>query len=437
METPPGIAPDGIISFDDIAAVERLQGRPATTDAHRALLAPYLHKHRARLRALRTSTLASGHAPADVFRPLHSHASSERGAGMTLPTTNPNDWDGNLESLAWAPVTLLSALLQARRVSSRQLTELFLTRLKRYAPELCCVINRVPDDIALAEADRADAEIAAGNYRGTLHGIPYGAKDLFAVAGLPTTDGVSPFRDRVSNRDAEVITRLRNAGAVLLAKLSLGELAMGDMWFGGKTRNPWNLEMGASGSSAGSASAVAAGLVPFALGTETWGSIISPCNACGTTGLRPTFGRVPRTGASTLAWSMDKIGPIARSVADCAVVFEAIRGADGVDHAAYDAPFHGILSGDLSALRIGYDVQAWDALAGGTDEQRALLPFYNAAKREIEWLSGNALIPTALPPSAPEINAAPIVIIGVEGAASYAELIAASGLDALVSARGG
>ena len=207
---------------------------------------------------------------------------------------------------------------------------MYLERLKKYGGKLECVIT-LTEEIAMKQAQEADREIEAGKYRGPLHGIPYGAKDLLAVKGIRTTWGSVPFKDQVFDYDATVIQRLRDAGAVLVAKLTMGELAWGDVWFGGKTRNPWDTKQGSSGSSAGSASATAAGLVAFAIGTETWGSIVSPSTVCGTTGLRPTYGRVSRTGAMALSWSMDKIGPICRTVEDCALVFNAIYGPDGLD----------------------------------------------------------------------------------------------------------
>jgi Asp-tRNA(Asn)/Glu-tRNA(Gln) amidotransferase A subunit family amidase len=250
------------------------------------------------------------------------------------------------------------------------------------------------EDLALEQAARADAEIAAGKYRGPLHGIPYGAKDLLAVPGYRTTWGAAPYQEQRIDDTATVVRKLEEAGAVLVAKLTLGALAWGDVWYGGQTRNPWNLEQGSSGSSAGSAAAVSAGLVPFALGTETWGSIVSPCTRVGVTGLRPTFGRVSRAGAMALSWSMDKIGPICRSVEDCAMVFEAIRGSDGLDQAVVDAPFPYEPNVDLTALRIGYtealfaeeyegrelDLAALDVLRGlGIDLLPIDLPAYPVA----------------------------------------------------------
>ena len=245
---------------------------------------------------------------------------------------------GSAEELAFLPVTELSSLIRSRQISSIELTKLYLDRLKRFDPLLKCVVT-FTEDLALKQAAQADQEIAAGKYRGPLHGIPWGAKDLIAYPGYPTTWGATPFKDRVIDVKATVAARLEEAGAVLVAKLSLGALAMGDQWFGGRTRSPWDPRTGSSGSSAGSASAVAAGLVGFAIGSETLGSIVSPCRACGASGLRPTFGRVSRHGCMTLSWSMDKLGPIARSIEDCALVFDAIHGADGLDWAAVDQPF--------------------------------------------------------------------------------------------------
>ncbi|SVB99455.1 uncharacterized protein METZ01_LOCUS252309, partial [marine metagenome] len=236
----------------------------------------------------------------------------------------------NLEELAFASVAQLAELIRTRQVNSTELTKMYLSRLKEHGPTLECVVT-LTEDLALKQAARADREIAAGKYRGPLHGIPYGAKDLLSVEGYKTTWGATPYKDQMIDDNAAVVKRLEEAGAVLVAKLTLGALAWGDVWFGGKTKNPWNLEEGSSGSSAGSGSATAAGLVAFAIGTETWGSIVSPSTRCGVTGLRPTFGRVSRAGAMALSWSMDKIGPMCRTVEDCAMVFNAIYGPDGQD----------------------------------------------------------------------------------------------------------
>ena len=265
----------------------------------------------------------------------------------------------NLEELAFASVAQLAELIRTRQVNSTELTKMYLSRLKEHGPTLECVVT-LTEDLALKQAARADREIAAGKYRGPLHGIPYGAKDLLSVEGYKTTWGATPYKDQMIDDNAAVVKRLEEAGAVLVAKLTLGALAWGDVWFGGKTKNPWNLEEGSSGSSAGSGSATAAGLVAFAIGTETWGSIVSPSTRCGVTGLRPTFGRVSRAGAMALSWSMDKIGPMCRTVEDCAMVFNTIYGPDGQDQSVVDLPFNYRREVDFSNLRFGYFKSAFD-----------------------------------------------------------------------------
>ena len=294
-------------------------------------------------------------SPALLFNPLPAGFEFEKGVSsfkasdlksVTMPT-NKND-------LAFYNVRQLAELIKTKKISSVELTKFYLERLKKYDPQLQCIVT-LTEDLALKQAAQADAEIATGKYRGLLHGIPYGAKDLLAKKGYKTTWGSVPYKDRVLDYDAVVVERLEKAGAILCAKLTLGELAWGDVWFGGTTKNPWNLKRGSSGSSAGSASSVAAGLLPFAIGSETLGSIVSPSSECGDTGLRPTFGRVPRTGAMALSWSMDKLGPICRTVEDCAIVFNAIYGKDGKDLTVMDAPFQ--FDGtkkDLKGIKIGY-----------------------------------------------------------------------------------
>ena len=266
-------------------------------------------------------------------------------------------WQGLVPSsdddVAFLPVHRLAALLRAKHITSSELTEIYLTRLHRYDPLLLCAVTILADR-AREEAAAADAEIRAGRWRGPLHGIPYGLKDVFAVRGVRTTWGDADFRTRVIDEDAEVVTRLRAAGAILVAKLATGRLARGDRWFRGRTKNPWNPSEGSSGSSAGPASATAAGCVGFSIGTETQGSIVSPARRCGVSALRPTFGRVSRHGAMVLAWSMDKTGPLCRSVEDCALVFSAIHGADEKDPASLTTPFHFRTDPDLAAMRIGF-----------------------------------------------------------------------------------
>ena len=257
------------------------------------------------------------------------------------------------EALAFLPVTHLAKLVQTRQVTSAELTELYLSRLTKYDPILHCVVS-LTADLARAQAKQADAEIAAGAYRGPLHGIPFGLKDLFAVRGTKTTWGASPYKDQVIDTDATVYTRLRQAGSVLVAKLSSGALALTAQWFGGVTRNPWNTQQDASGSSAGPGSATAAGLVAFSVGTDTGGSVIQPSARNGLTGMRPTFGRVSRYGAMALAWTQDTVGPMCRSAEDCAIVFNAIYGPDGKDNSVLDVPFGWDATADVRALRVGY-----------------------------------------------------------------------------------
>ena len=235
--------------------------------------------------------------------------------------------------------------------------------MKKYAPQLLCLVT-LTEDLALEQAAAADKEIRAGHYRGPLHGIPYGVKDLFDTKGIPTTWGAEPFQNRVPTIDATAVERLNKAGAVMIGKLSMGALAQGDLWFQGRTKNPWNLEQGSSGSSAGSASAVAAGLVGFALGTETLGSIVSPSTQCGTAGLRPTYGRISRHGAMALSWTMDKIGPICRGVEDCALVLHAVYGPDGQDRTVAADPFHWDARRPLHSMKIGVLQSAFDRFQG-------------------------------------------------------------------------
>jgi Asp-tRNA(Asn)/Glu-tRNA(Gln) amidotransferase A subunit family amidase len=259
----------------------------------------------------------------------------------------------NLEDLAFAPAMELGDLIRRKKISSTDLTRMYITRLKRYDPILHFNIT-LTEERALAQAREADADIARGHYRGPLHGLPWGAKDLLAVKGYPTTWGAGGFEKQVIGEDATVVKRLDAAGAILIAKLTLGALAMGDKWYGGRTRNPWIPKQGSSGSSAGPASATSAGCVAFAIGSETLGSISSPCTRCGVTGLRPTFGFVPRTGAMALSWTMDKLGPICRAVEDCAAVLQATYGPDGEDLSVRNAAFNWNADLDWKSLRVGY-----------------------------------------------------------------------------------
>ena len=286
-------------------------------------------------------------------------------------TANPDPLPTSDEDIAYAPVTRLSRWIEQRELTSTRLTQIYLKRLQQFDPKLRCVITLTTDH-AMARAKQADAEIATGKYRGPLHGIPWGSKDLLDTAGIPTTYGAEPYRNRVPKEDAAVVKRLDDAGAVLVAKLSLGALALNDIWFGGQTMNPWLLEEGASGSSAGPGSATAAGLVGFSIGSETGGSIVSPSMRCGVTGLRPTYGRVPRTGAMTLCWSLDKLGPMTRSVEDSLLVLHAISGPDAGDLASVPSHLDFDANASVESLRVGY-LPKWMLGSPATDVDRAAL----------------------------------------------------------------
>ncbi len=313
-------------------------------------------------------------APATVWHPMLRGRPITPGADSNVfepssPGKKPlpsSDTD-----IAFAPVTSLRGWIQTRQISSARLTRIYLERLERYTKELHCVITLTPA-LAMEQARRADAELAAGHNRGPLHGIPWGAKDLLDTAGILTTYGAAPFRHRVPERDSVVVERLAEAGAVLVAKLSMGALALNDVWFGGQTMNPWNLEEGSSGSSAGPGAAVAAGLVGFAIGSETEGSIVSPSMRCGVSGLRPTFGRVARTGAMTLCWSLDKLGPMARGVEDTMLVLHAIAGPDAGDVSSVPAPLHFTAGAPVKGLKVGY-FPKWMHEPPATDVDRAVL----------------------------------------------------------------
>ncbi len=286
---------------------------------------------------------------------------------FVVGNADPGPLPSNDEDIAFANVTQLSRWIQGRKLTSERLTNIYLARLEKYNPKLRCVITLTKDH-AVQQAKQADQEIAAGRYRGPLHGIPWGAKDLLDTAGIPTTYGAEPFRNRVPKDNAAVVNRLNDAGAVLVAKLSLGALALNDIWFGGQTMNPWNLEEGSSGSSAGPGASVAAGLVAFAIGSETGGSIVSPSMRCGVTGLRPTYGRVARTGAMTLCWSLDKLGPMARSVEDTILVLNSISGPDPGDVNSVPSKLDFNTGANMKGLRVGYFPQ-WmkEAPATGVD----------------------------------------------------------------------
>ena len=368
--------------------------------------------------ALRKVDLPNSVAPAVGFDPrplrLRQLQVSAGGSAGKLPETAKVKLPANRDDLAFYTVRQLGELLRTRQVTSEELTSFFLTRLKKYDPQLHCVIT-LTEDLALQQARAADAEIKAGKYRGPLHGVPFGVKDLFSARGYKTTWGSVPYKEQVLNEDAAVVERLRAAGAVLVAKLTLGELAQGDVWFGGKTRTPWDVSKGSSGSSAGSAAAVAAGLLPFAIGTETLGSILSPSTACGVTGLRPTYGRVSRAGAMALSWTMDKAGPLARSAEDCAMVLAALTaaGPDARDPATLLAPnrFEYAFGSSVKKLRVGYIKKAFD--------QDYPTRANDLATLEVLRKLGVELVPLELPALSPGMLR---FILTAEGAAAFDDL---------------
>jgi Asp-tRNA(Asn)/Glu-tRNA(Gln) amidotransferase A subunit family amidase len=394
------------------------------TSSEQELMLERVNQNLAHYEKLRSISLDNSVPPALYFNPIPPGDSRQRPGEkkpFSLSPISPPALPVNPEELAFAPVTHLAHWLKTRQITSLALTELYLARLKQYGPVLECVVT-LTEELALAQARRADVEIASGHYCSPLHGIPWGAKDLLATKGIPTTWGAPPYKEQVIDLDATVVQRLETAGAVLVAKLTMGSLAWGDIWFGGKTKSPWNLEHGSSGSSAGPGAATAAGLVGFAIGTETWGSIISPCTRCGVTGLRPTYGRVSRYGAMALSWSMDKIGPMCRSVEDCATVFAAIYGPDGQDLAVVDYPFNWPPELNLADLRIGYIHSAFEEDHDSKARDNQSL--------ELLQTLGAQLIPIELPEEYPLEALA--LCLQVEAAAAFDELTRSNRDDLLV-----
>jgi Asp-tRNA(Asn)/Glu-tRNA(Gln) amidotransferase A subunit family amidase len=396
------------ITRETVAEAEKLIGLDFS-DSKIDMMVSGLKNQLGDFEAMRKFPLSNSVPPAMQFNPIpvgmkidtkHKKFKMSPAGKVTLPE--------NMDDLAFYSVRQLGELIKTRQITSEKLTRFYLERLKKYGPKLECVVT-LTEDLALAQAKQADAEIAAGHYRGPLHGIPYGAKDLLATKDVPTTWGAAPYTNQVFKDDATVIKRLEQAGAVLLAKTTLGELAMGETWFGGMTRNPWNLKEGSSGSSAGTCAATSAGLMPFGIGTETLGSIVSPCDRCGVTGLRPSYGRVSRTGAMALSWSMDKIGPICRTVEDCAIVFNAIYGPDGLDPTLYDASFNYDPQLNLKKLRIGFLEKDFGKEKGERKENN------EAALKNIREL-GIELIPVELP-NYPVDNIS--FLLSTEGAAAF------------------
>jgi Asp-tRNA(Asn)/Glu-tRNA(Gln) amidotransferase A subunit family amidase len=428
---------------DVLKCAEQIDGL-SFTDAEEELAVGGASRNLDSYEELRKLAVPLDTEPAITFRPYlpgkrpagHStrHAKLITARPARVPVTS------SLEDLAFAPVTTLASLIRTRRVSSTDLTVMYLDRLKRYGDQLHCVVT-ITEDLAREQAAAADKEIRAGHYRGPLHGIPFGVKDLFDTKGIKTTWGAKPFENRVAQVDATIVERLREAGAVLCAKLSMGALAQGGVWFGGSTRNPWSPDNSSSGSSAGPGAATAAGLVAFAIGTETRGSIISPSSTCGVVGLRPTYGRVSRYGAMALSWTMDKIGPMCRSVEDCAIVFNAIYGSDGRDETVVDAPFAWRPDVPLSSLKIGYVESEFNATGGGFGGGGRGTANPQDARRRAE--ERNTLLQEALdvlrhagaklePMSLPEFPANALgFILSAEAAAAFDDLTRSKEVDLL------
>lgn len=410
---------DTAITIETIAAAERLMGVSYSRE-ERALMLDNLEGQTASARARRKLVLANDTPMATRFDPrLPDFPAFPPQLPLRLANADPGPLPAEDEDIAFAPLGRLAQWIARGKLTSRRLVDIYLARIARHADALECFVT-VTAELARGEADAADAQLKAGTWLGPLHGIPYALKDLFDTKGIPTSWGASLYKERIPDRDARVVELLREAGAVLLGKTALGALAYGDIWFGGKTRNPWNLNEGSSGSSAGSAAAVAAGLCGFAIGTETLGSITSPSQRCGTTGLRPTYGRVSRTGAMALCWSLDKIGPICRRVEDCAVVLAAINGGDPADRGSIDAPFNFDAGAGIAGLRIGYILTAF-ADPEATDVDRAAL----AAARAL----GNEIVAVDLPDLP---YASLMAILYAEAAAAFEDLTLTNRDDALV-----
>ena len=385
-----------IVTIDVLEAAQKIAGVSFTRAEQQAILTRINAPGQlAGYAALRRASLGDDEQPAIVFNPVPPGTplpSGPRGLIRRVPDVSRPPTD---EALAFLPVTHLARLVETRQVTPSELTELYLSRLAKYDPILHCVVSLTPD-LARAQAREADSEIAAGTYRGPLHGIPFGLKDIFAVRGTRTTWGASPWKDRVIDADATVYTKLRAAGAILVAKLSTGALAVGAQWFGGLTRNPWNINQDAAGSSAGPGAATAAGLVAFSIGSDTGGSITSPAERNGVAGLRPTFGRVSRHGGMTLAWTQDTVGPLCRSAEDCALVFDAICGPDNKDNSVIDVPFRWDTTADVRKLRVGYLRSAFAGERAETERQLATRRNNEDALRVIRDM-GVQVVPFDLP----------------------------------------
>ena len=412
----PEVSPSTFAEAEKLVQVENTAvHRVEAADSWRVSMAPLYERRTGPQKVALASTLA----PYSRWDPvLPGEKTGPKRDQFIRSETDPGPVPASDEDIAFASVSQLSRWIEGQKLSSQRLTGIYLARIEKFNPKLRCVITLTREH-ALAQAKKADAEISAGKYRGPLHGIPWGAKDLLDTAGILTTYGAEPFRNRVPSKDAAVVRRLNDAGAVLVAKLSLGALALNDIWFGGQTMNPWLLEEGSSGSSAGPGAATSAGLVGFAVGSEMGGSIVAPSMRCGITGLRPTYGRVPRTGAMTLCWSLDKLGPMARRVEDAMLVLHAISGPDAGDVSSVPSKLDFDAGADVQGLRVGY-FPGWMNQEPATDVDRAAL---ETVKR-IGMVPVEVAIP-AWPYDSPDL------ILFAEGAAAFEELTLSGGLDQL------
>src|SRR5712691_1303715 len=403
----PPVSPETFAEAEKLMQVTMTPSeRQQAADSWRSSLAPYLERRS----GPRKVAIEATDSPATLWNPMIPGITASpardqfvRSKADAAPLPSADD------AIAFAPVTQLSRWIESRQLTSERLTNIYLSRIERLDGKIRAIIT-VTKDHALVRAKQADAEIAAGKYRGPLHGIPYGVKDLLDTKDIPTTYGAEPFRNRVPSADSEVVRRLNDAGAVLVAKLSLGALALNDIWFGGQTMNPWLLEEGASGSSAGPGAATAAALVSFSIGSETGGSIVSPSMRCGVTGLRPTFGRVPRTGAMTLCWSLDKLGPMTRTVEDAMLVLGAITGPDAGDPSSVSSRLDFDATAPVAGLRVGY-VSPWMNESPATDVDRAAMETIKKLGMELK---------EATLPDWPYGSLMPILF--AEGAASFEDL---------------
>ena len=403
---------------NDAMGMESLSGLEFTQSERDSALES-LARLKAQYDSLRTIQISNDIPLPLYFNPLINGQEIPKGREKYLFQEFPTKRPDNIEDCAFYTIGQLAHLIRTRQISSLELTEMYLSRLERFGPQLECVVT-VTKELAIEQAKRADEAIKNGKYLGPLHGIPYGAKDLLAVEGYKTTWGAMTHKDQFIESTATVVKKLEEAGAVLVAKLTLGALAWGDNWYGGKTRNPWNTELGSSGSSAGPGSATSAGLVAFSLGSETWGSIVSPSTVNGVTGLRPTFGTVSKSGAMALSWSMDKIGPMCRSVDDCALVYSIIKGTDSEDHSVVDVPFQVPVKKELKSLRIGFVASAFND-STTSDNDRIVID----RLREL----GFTMVPIELP-EFPTNSLS--FLLDVEAAAAFDELTRSNRDDQLV-----